>query len=75
MSSPATIEAIKELMAAKGGAPEDIGKRGEFYFSSDGLKRPIKIQTPLCLSWHASTPPAAEEVMRRARGANRRDTT
>jgi DNA helicase HerA-like ATPase len=77
MSSPATIEAIKELMAAKGGAQDDIGKlsSGEFYFSSDGVKQPIKIRTPLCLSWHASTPPTAEEVMRKAREASSRDRT
>ena len=56
-------------MAAKGGAHDDIGKlnSGEFYYSSEGVKRPIKIRTPLCLSWHASTPPTAEEVMRKAR--------
>ncbi|MEJ2229392.1 MAG: ATP-binding protein, partial [Alphaproteobacteria bacterium] len=69
MSSPTTITAIKELMAAKGGAQEDIGKlnSGEFYFSTIGISRPIKIKTPLCLSWHASTPPTAEEVMSKAR--------
>lgn len=69
MSSPTTIGAIKELMAAKGGAQEDIGKlnSGEFYFSTSGISRPIKIKTPLCLSWHAPTPPTAEEVMRKAR--------
>lgn len=69
MSSPTTISAIKELMAAKGGAQEDIGKlnSGEFYFSTNGLSRPIKIKTPLCLSWHASTPPTAEEVLRKSR--------
>lgn len=69
MSSPTTITAIKELMAAKGGAQEDIGKlnSGEFYFSTSGISRPIKIKTPLCLSWHAPTPPTAEEVIQKAR--------
>jgi DNA helicase HerA-like ATPase len=77
MSAPATIEAIKELMAAKGGAHDDIGKlnSGEFYYSSEGVKRPIKIRTPLCLSWHASTPPTAEEVMRKAREATKTRNT
>src|SRR5262249_35450926 len=69
MGSPATIDAIHELMAAKGGAADDIGKlsRGEFYFSTDGSTRPFKVRTPLCLSWHPSNPPTAEEVVQKAR--------
>jgi DNA helicase HerA-like ATPase len=53
MSSPATIQATRELMAAKGGAAEDLGRltTGEFYFSTEGFSRPIKVRTPLCLSW------------------------
>ena len=36
MSSPATIQATQELMAAKGGAADDIARltRGEFYSTS-----------------------------------------
>jgi hypothetical protein len=69
MSAPATIDAIRELMAAKGGAADDIGKlsRGEFYFSTEGSPRPIKVRTPLCLSWHPSNPPTADEVIQKAR--------
>jgi Helicase HerA, central domain len=69
MGSPATIDAIHDLMAAKGGAADDIGKlsRGEFYFSTDGSTRPFKVRTPLCLSWHPANPPTAEEVVRKAR--------
>src|SRR6266536_429209 len=69
MSSPVTIEAIRELMTAKGGAADDIGRltKGEFYFSTDGLSRPVKIRTPLCLSWHAPNPPSPDEVIERAR--------
>jgi hypothetical protein len=68
MSAPATIQATQELMAAKGGAAEDIGrlKSGEFYFSTEGLVRPVKVKTPLCLSWHPANPPTAEEVVRKA---------
>ena len=68
MSAPATIDATKELMAAKGGAADDIGRltRGEFYFSTEGLGRPIKVRTPLCLSWHSQNPPTAEEVVQKA---------
>ena len=50
------------------GAAEDIGrlKSGEFYFSTEGLIRPVKVKTPLCLSWHPANPPTAEEVVRKA---------
>jgi hypothetical protein len=69
MSSPATIQAIRELMAAKGGTVDDIGRltRGEFYFSTDGFNRPVKVRTPLCLSWHPANPPTADEVVQKAR--------
>src|SRR5258708_15545386 len=68
MNAPATIDAVKELMAAKGGGADDIGKlsRGEFYFSTDGSLRPFKVRTPLCLSWHSPNPPTAEEVIEKA---------
>jgi hypothetical protein len=69
MSAPATIQATQELMASKGGAAEDIGRltRGEFYFSTEGYARPLKIRTPLCLSWHPPNPPTAAEVLEKAR--------
>jgi hypothetical protein len=65
MIAPATIEATREWMAAKGGAADDIGRltQGEFYFSTVGLSRPIKVRTPLCLSWRSQYPPTAEEVV------------
>jgi Zonular occludens toxin (Zot) len=52
MNAPATIDAIRELMAAKGGVADDIGKlsKGEFYFSTEGSPRPLKVRTSLCLS-------------------------
>ncbi len=69
MNAPTTIDAIRELMAAKGGAADDIGKltKGEFYFSTDGSLRPFKVRTPLCLSWHPANPPTADEVVAKAR--------
>jgi hypothetical protein len=69
MASPATIEATRELMAAKGGAADDIGRlgRGEFWFSTEGLRRPVKIRTPLCLSHHPANPPTAEDILTMAR--------
>ena len=64
ISSPTAIEAVREMVAAKGGSADDIGRlsRGEFYFSTEGSPRPAKIQAPLCLSWHPANPPTAEEV-------------
>jgi DNA helicase HerA-like ATPase len=69
MSSPATIQATQELMVAKGGAAADIARltRGEFYFSTEGYNRPVKVHTPMCLSWHPANPPTAEEIIRKAR--------
>jgi Helicase HerA, central domain len=69
MNAPVTIDAVRELMAAKGGGADDIGKlsRGEFYFSTEGSLRPFKVHTPLCLSWHPANPPTAEEVIQKAR--------
>jgi hypothetical protein len=69
MSAPATIDATQQLMAAKGGGGEDIGRlsKGEFYFSTEGLNRPVKIRTPLCLSWHPPNPPTSDEIIQKAR--------
>jgi hypothetical protein len=69
MNAPATIDAIHDLMVAKGGAADDIGKlsKGEFYFSTEGSLRPFKVRTPLCLSWHPPNPPPADEVIQKAR--------
>jgi hypothetical protein len=69
MSSPATIDATRELMAAKGGVGDDIARlsRGEFYFSTEGLPRPVKIHTPLCLTWHPANPLTEDEVLKKTR--------
>lgn len=69
MGSQVTIDTIKELMAAKGGTADDIGRltKGEFYFSTDGSLKPFKMRTPLCLSWHPANPPTADEVIAKAR--------
>ncbi len=70
-SSPATISGAAEMMAAKGGAASDIGKlsRGEFYFATEGMGRPRKVATPLCLTHHPANPPSPDEVAARARAA------
>lgn len=68
MNAPATIDAVQDMMKAKGGGGSDIGamKTGEFYFATEGLSRPIKIKAPLCLSYHAGAL-TQDEVVARAR--------
>lgn len=70
MSSPATIAATRGLLDAKGGAGgEDVGRlgRGEFYFSTEAVARPLRIRTPICLTWHPANPLTAAEVVEKAR--------
>lgn len=69
MNAPATIEATQELVAAKGGHADDIAKlpTGVFYFCTEGHPKPVKIRTPLCLSYHPQNPLAPDEVVARAR--------
>jgi hypothetical protein len=70
MSSPATIAATRSLLEAKGGGGgEDIARlsRGEFYFSTEAVARPIRIRTPICLTWHPANPLTATEVVEKAR--------
>jgi hypothetical protein len=54
-SSPAVINAIKELLQDKGGRGDDIARlgTGRFYVhNADVTQTPIKVATPLCLSHH-----------------------
>ena len=69
VSSPASLEAVRTMMAAKGEAADDLArlKVGEFYFATEGFSRPLKIRTPLCLSRRTANPPTAEEVAALAR--------
>src|SRR5262249_48922414 len=69
MNAPATIEATRELMNSKGGAASDIGKlsTGQFYFTTDGIARPVKLITPLCLTHHPANPLSEGDVVSRAK--------
>jgi len=69
MNSPATIQAVRELIAMKGGGADDIASlpAGVFYFSTEATPRPIKVRAPLCLSYHPRNPLPAEEVVHMAR--------
>ena len=64
MSSPALIDATEEMMASRGRAAKDLGSltAGTFYFSTEGTPAPLKLKTPLCLSYHPKNPATPEEV-------------
>ena len=68
LNSPAQIQAVKEMAAAKQGRVPDIGRldRGRFYLASEsrGFE---KIQSAMCLSHHPPSPLTSEEVVNRAR--------
>jgi DNA helicase HerA-like ATPase len=68
MNSPATIAAIRDLMASKGARGDDIStlKTGEFYFSTEGTT-PEKLKSPLCLTHHPPNALSQDEVVERAR--------
>ncbi len=68
-NAPATIGAAQDLIAASGGKADDLGKlkTGEFYFKTGDGGKPVKVRTPICLSWHPANPPTPEEVVARAK--------
>ncbi|MEL7507176.1 MAG: ATPase, partial [Cyanobacteria bacterium J06554_1] len=74
-NSPAAINVIQDQLSQRGGRGQDIAKlpKGQFYAISESLGSPIKIQSPLCLSYHPATPPDEEEVLKRAKAS--RDIT
>jgi hypothetical protein len=70
-NSPAAIEVIQEQLRQRGGSGQDIARleRGQFYAVSASLIPPTKILTPLCLSYHPSTPLDELEVLNRAKAS------
>ncbi|MGC5247211.1 helicase HerA domain-containing protein [Gordonia sp. DT219] len=64
LNHPNQIEAAKELAASKGSPIPDVGRlsTGTFYTAVDG-GRFIKVDTPLCLSYHPQSPPTEDEVI------------
>jgi hypothetical protein len=65
MSAPATLTAVQEMAAARGGNVRDFATltRGQFYFSTEGFEKPFKISAPLCLSHHPANPLSEHEVI------------
>lgn len=68
LNAPVQIAAAREMAQAKGGDVPDISllKSGQFYAAVEGQSF-TKVHTPLCLSYHPSSPLTTEEVMERAR--------
>ncbi|MEB3359478.1 MAG: hypothetical protein VKK04_22325 [Synechococcales bacterium] len=64
-NSPAAIDVIKQQLMQRGDSGQDISRlsRGQFYAVSEALPTLIKIQSPLCLSYHPSSPPDELEVL------------
>jgi hypothetical protein len=67
LNAPAQIDAARELAAAKGGKLPDIGtlESGQFYATGETFAF-LRVDTPLCLSYHPKAPLTPEEVIRRA---------
>lgn len=67
-SSPASLDAVREMLRSRGGGGDDLGRltAGEFYLTTEGTQRAVKLHTPYCLSWHPSSPPPEDEVIDRA---------
>lgn len=64
LNTPVQINAANEMASAKGSRINDIGRlgTGEFYVAPDGAAF-AKVNTPLCLSFHPSSPLSDEEVL------------
>lgn len=72
LNAPAQIQAATELARAKGGHVEHISRlpTGRFFGSSEGGGF-AKLQIPMCLTHHPSSALTEDEVLARARVADR----
>ena len=70
-ASPNVVDAMRAAIAERGGNASDLTQlgKGQFYFcSSEGQKQPVKIQSPICLSYHPDGRTLSEaEILTRAR--------
>jgi hypothetical protein len=75
-SSPNSIAVIQDQLRARGGSGDDIPtlKAGQFYCynSEAGFSQPVKLQTPMCLSWHPQNPLDEEQILARAAASRQR---
>ena len=69
LNAPSQIATANEIANVKGGTVPDISqlRAGNFYAALEGESF-HKIKTPWCLSYHPSSPPTTEEVLRLAKG-------
>ncbi|WP_117213373.1 ATP-binding protein [Allorhizocola rhizosphaerae] len=69
LNSPIQIAAAREMAQAKGSDVLDISRltSGQFYASGEGTAF-CKVQAPMCLSHHPTSPLTTEEVLARAKG-------
>jgi hypothetical protein len=67
LNAPAQIDAARELAKAKGGDVPGIARlsAGEFYLAQEGSAFQ-RIRTPMCLSYHPSSPLTEDEVLAKA---------
>ncbi|MBE9078460.1 DUF87 domain-containing protein [Romeria aff. gracilis LEGE 07310] len=67
-NSPSAINVVQDQLRQRGGDGHDIAtlQKGQFYAVSETLTPPIKILTPLCFSYHPSSPLDESEVLARA---------
>lgn len=68
-NSPAAIEVIQEQLRQRGHSGQDIARleTGQFYAVSETWTTPIKLQVPMCLSYHPATPPDEAAVLHKAK--------
>ncbi|MDH3346518.1 MAG: DUF87 domain-containing protein [Desulfobulbaceae bacterium] len=64
-NSPTALKTVQDMLQDKGGSGKDVArlKIGQFFLTNEKHNVPIKIQTPLCLSHHPSTPPEENSVL------------
>ncbi|MET9202090.1 DUF87 domain-containing protein [Gordonia sp. NPDC003585] len=72
LNHPTQVAAAKELASRKGSNVSDVGRlpTGTFYSAIDGGPF-VKVETPLCLSYHPQSPPTEDEVIEIARRSAR----
>ncbi|MBN1605055.1 MAG: ATP-binding protein, partial [Polyangiaceae bacterium] len=65
VSSPTSVDVVREQLRLRGAEGQDISKlpRGQSYFYTEGLAGAVKIQRRLCLSHHPSSPLSEAEVL------------
>ncbi len=68
-NSPAAIDVIRDQIRQRGGTGDDVPQleRGQFYAAAESLTPPVKMATPLCLSYHPSSPLDEASVLKRAK--------